>query len=155
MKEKIDNVDLKEVAGAFASGVTIITTNDNEGKLIGMTVSSFVSVSLNPPLVSFFIDNNSKIIDQLKINKTIGISILSKNQQNVSNHFSGHPEPENTILFDNSKGFSLIKDSLAWYITKVLKIIPTGDHHMILCSVEKLDRNKENSPLLYFSGKYI
>jgi flavin reductase (DIM6/NTAB) family NADH-FMN oxidoreductase RutF len=44
---------------------------------------------------------------------------------------------------------------LAWYITKAIQIIQTGDHHMALCSVEKLGRNEKKSPLLYFSGKYL
>lgn len=155
MEKKITHTDLKKTAGGFATGVTIITSKKPDGTIVGMTASSFVSVSFDPPLVSFFVDKKAKFFKHLGAGETFGISILNTNQQKESNHFAGYPDPEHSIVFDESKGFPLIKDSLAWYITKAIQIIPTGDHHMALCSIEKLGRNEESAPLLYFSGKYL
>ena len=155
MKKEITTIDLKKAAGGFATGVSIITTKEDDGTIVGMTASSFVSVSFDPPLVSFFVDNNAKFIKQLQTGATFGISILSADQQKESNHFAGYLDPEYQIIFDESEGFPLIQDPLAWYIAKAIQIIPAGDHHMALCSVEKLGRNEEKSPLLYFSGKYL
>jgi len=152
---EINKTVLKKVAGSFATGVTIINAKDNAGKLAGMTVSSFVSVSLDPPLVSFFIDNNAKLLGQIKVGDTLSISILAANQQSISNHFAGYPDPEKAVEFDKSEGFPIIKNALGWYVTEVLELNPTGDHYMVLCAVEKLGRNEDISPLLYFSGKYL
>jgi flavin reductase (DIM6/NTAB) family NADH-FMN oxidoreductase RutF len=154
-KIKLNKTDLKKVAGSFATGVTVITTRDKERGVAGMTASSFVSVSLDPPLISFYVDNNAKLIKQLTEGATIGISILASDQENVSNHFAGYPDPNLPIELEENNGFPLIKNALGWYITKAIQIIPTGDHHMALCSVEKLGRNEEKQPLLYFSGKYL
>jgi len=155
MKKEITTTDLKKAAGGFATGVSIITSKETDGTIVGMTASSFVSVSFDPPLVSFYVDNNAKLHKQLQVGATFGISILNAEQQKESNHFAGYPDPEHQIIFDESEGFPLIQDPLAWYITKAIQIIPTGDHHMALCSVEKLGRNEKKSPLLYFSGKYL
>ncbi len=73
----------------------------------------------------------------------------------MSNHFAGYPEKNEEIVFDQSKGFPLIKNSLAWYVVKATKIIPSGDHHIVLCSIEKLGRDSQKEPLVYFSGKYL
>ena len=155
MKKEITTAELKKAAGGFATGVTIITSKEDDGTIVGMTASSFISVSFYPPLVSFFVDNNAKFLKKLQTGVAFGISILSADQQKESNHFAGYPDPEHQIIFDESEGFPLIQDPLAWYITKAIQIIPTGDHHMALCSVEKLGRNEEKLPLLYFSGKYL
>lgn len=155
MKKEITTEDLKKAAGGFATGVTIITSKEADGSIVGMTASSFVSVSFDPPLVSFFVDNNATFVKRLQTGATFGISILSSDQQKGSNHFAGYPDPEHQIVLEESEGFPLIQDPLAWYIAKAIQIIPTGDHHMALCSVEKLGRNDKKSPLLYFSGKYL
>ena len=155
MKKEITHTELKKAAGGFATGVTIITSKKADGTVVGMTASSFVSVSFDPPLVSFFIDKKAKFLKQLQAGETFGISILNADQQKESNHFAGYPVPEHPIVFDESEGFPLIQNSLAWYITKAIQIIPTGDHHMALCSIEKLGRKEDVAPLLYFSGKYL
>ena len=155
MKKEITTAELKKAAGGFATGVTIITSKEDDGTIVGITASSFVSVSFYPPLVSFFVDNNAKFLKKLQTGVAFGISILSADQQKESNHFAGYPNPEYQIIFDESEGFPLIQNPLAWYITKAIQIIPTGDHHMALCSVKKLGRNEEKLPLLYFSGKYL
>ncbi len=147
--------DLKKAASGFATGVTIITSKDDVNIVHGMTASSFVSVSFSPPLVSFSVDRKAKIFDQLEEGKEFGISILSKNQKYLSNYFAGYTDKNEKIVFDESKGFPLIKSPLAWYIVKTTKIIPAGDHHMVLCRIEKLGRDSQKEPLLYFSGKYL
>ena len=155
MKKEITTTDLKKAAGGFATGVSIITSKEADGTIVGMTASSFVSVSFDPPLVSFYVDNNAKLHKQLQVGATFGISILNAEQQKESNHFAGYPDPNLPIELEENNGFPLIKNALGWYITKAIQIIPTGDHHMALCSVEKLGRNEEKQPLLYFSGKYL
>lgn len=153
MTNKIDEKRLRQVAGAFATGVTVITTENEMGGVQGMTASSFVSVSLDPPLVSFCVKENGNLLPLLKDNKPVGISILSTQQKEISNQFAGINTEEIVVPMKKVvDGVSVIEDALAWYSTEVYMIIPTGDHFTIYCRVLDLDRVEAGEPLVYWSG---
>ena len=149
---KIDGKRLRQVAAAFPTGVTIVTTEKSDGSIHGLTASSFLSVSLDPALVSFCVKENAAIFPMLSIGKTVGISILAATQQQVSNQFAGFNKEEIEVPMIRKAGASVIADALAWYSTEIHQIIPAGDHFLILCSVKDLDRVAEGSPLVYWSG---
>lgn len=148
----IDVNKLRQVAGAFATGITVVTTEDAEGQIQGMTANSFLSVSLNPPLVLFSVDENSAILEHLAIDKAVGISILCDNQLNISNQFAGFNEEDIEVDFLKKGTAHIIDDCLAWYSTKIQQIIPAGDHSLILCEVLDLDRVGERDPILFYAG---
>ena len=149
---KIDGKKLRQVAGAFPTGVTIVTTEKADGSIHGMTASSFLSVSLDPALVSFCIKGDAAIFPMLNLGKTVGISILKSTQQQVSNQFAGFNKEEIEVPMVKKGGASVITNALAWYCTEVHRIIPAGDHFMILCEVKDLERAAEGNPLVYWSG---
>lgn len=149
---KIDPKKLRNVAGAFATGITIVCVEDNDNGIHGMTANSFLSVSLDPPLVLFSVNDNAKILEYLSIGKRVGISILCDDQKLVSNQFAGFNEEDIEIEFSKSEDCHLIKDAMAWYSTSVHEIIQAGDHYLILCNVLDLDRDENKSPILYYSG---
>lgn len=88
---KFDSKNLRYVAGAFPTGVTVITTKMDNGETHGMTASSFQSISLDPPLVSFCLKEDAKTFSLLATDKPVGISILSEEQEAVSSQFAGYP----------------------------------------------------------------
>ena len=152
---KIDGKRLREVAGAFATGVTVITTQKADGGIHGITANSFLSVSLDPPLVSFCLQNDSSLLPLMKKDKIVGISILEASQKDVSNQFAGLNKKDIEVATSlTASGATVIDGALAWYSTRVQQIIPAGDHYLVLCAVKELDRVsvKEGKPLLYFSG---
>ena len=150
---KIDGKKLRQVAGAFPTGVTIVTTEKADGSIHGMTASSFLSVSLNPALVSFSVKENSAIFPMLNLGKTVGISILGATQQQVSNQFAGFNKEEIEVpMIKKKAGVFVIVEALAWYSTVVHQIILVGDHFLILCEVKELDRAAAGNPLVYWSG---
>ena len=150
---KIDGKKLRQVAGAFPTGVTIVTTEKADGSIHGMTASSFLSVSLNPALVSFCVKEDSAILPMLNLGKTVGISILGATQQQVSTQFAGFNKEEIEVpMIKKKAGVSVIVEALAWYCTVVHQIIPVGDHFLILCEVKELDRAAAGNPLVYWSG---
>ncbi len=150
---KIDGKKLRQVAGAFPTGVTIITTEKADGSIHGMTASSFLSVSLEPALVSFCVKENAAIFPLLAVGKTVGISILEATQQHISNQFAGFNKEEIAIpMTQTATGASIIDKALAWYCTKIHQIIPAGDHYLILCEVLDLERAADGNPLVYWSG---
>lgn len=149
----IDSKTLKKVAGAFPTGVTIVTTEKEDGTIHGMTASSFLSVSLDPALVSFCVKESAAIFPLLAINKKVGISILSAKQKVVSNQFAGFNKEDIVIpMEETAAGATVIKDSLAWYSTTIQQIIPAGDHYLVLCKIQDLHRAEEGEPLIYWSG---
>ncbi|MFK7980277.1 MAG: flavin reductase family protein [Saprospiraceae bacterium] len=150
---KIDGKKLRQVAGAFPTGVTIITTEKADGTIHGMTASSFLSVSLAPALVSFCVKENAAIFPLLSIGKTVGISILAANQKHISNQFAGFNKEEIAIPMTKiDAGATVVDKALAWYSTKIRQIIPAGDHFLILCEVMDLERAADGNPLVYWSG---
>lgn len=151
-KAKIDGKKLRQVAGAFPTGVTIVTTEKADGSIHGMTASSFLSVSLDPALVSFCVKENAAIFPMLSIGKKVGISILAATQQQVSNQFAGINKAEIEVPMLKKTGATVIANALAWYSTEIHQIIPAGDHFLILCEVKDLERAAEGNPLVYWSG---
>ena len=149
---KIDEKKLRQVAGAFPTGVTIITTEKADGNIHGMSASSFLSVSLDPALVSFCVKEDAAIFSLLSVGKTVGISILAATQQQISNQFAGFNKAEIEVPMINKGGASVIANALAWYRTEIHQIISAGDHFLILCEVKDLDRATAGNPLVYWSG---
>jgi len=143
---------LKKVAGTFCTGVTIVTITNSDNLFHGMTASSFLSVSLNPPLVSFCVKKEAQMSKYLELGKYIGISILNNQQKHVSNHFAGAEQVSSEISMDTIKNCAIVKNASAWYVTSVHRIIEAGDHYLVICAVLKLDKNEGCSPLLYYSG---
>lgn len=148
----IDRKKLRYVAGAFPTGVTIITVEKEFADFQGMTASSFLSVSLDPPLVSFCVQDDASILSLLQVGKIVGISILSASQQAISHQFAGMNKEDIEVSMARKAGAIVVDKALAWYATKIRQIIPAGDHLLFLCEVIDLDRIGEENPLIYWSG---
>src|SRR5256714_9807937 len=83
----IDDSQFKAAMSHFASGVTIVTT-EHDGKLYGMTVASFASLSLHPPLVLVCVENAVKTHDAITAAGKFGVSILAEEQADISSRFA-------------------------------------------------------------------
>jgi len=150
ISENLDPAVLRNVAGAFATGVTVITV-EHRDQILGMTANSFVSISLSPPLVMFSVRNQAHILDAISTGKSIGINILQESQKELSDHFAGNTNIEVKPIFQTINNAKILNGSLAYYCCTVDKIIECGDHQLILCAIKKCQRN-EGKPLLYYSG---
>lgn len=148
----MDKGKLRAVAGKFATGITVITHEDSVGSLHGMTANSFVSVSLDPPLVSFAVQKENTLAERLSEKEVVGISILEESMEQISNHFAGQPQQDFSLSWAEKKGAKVLLDGMGWYATRVKQILPAGDHLLYLCEVLDLDCDESKSPLLYFKG---
>ena len=138
MKEStLDAKRLRQVAGCFPTGVTVVSVHTPDGSIHGMTASSFLSVSLTPPLVLFSVMNENQLNSYLEVGAKLGISILNEHMEGVSNHFAK---------------IALLEEAHAWYATAIEQLIPAGDHVLVLCRVEALDANLADNPLVYYQG---
>ena len=89
----------KKVLSKYATGITVITKKDKNNFLTGITVNSFVSISLKPPYISWSLDKTSSSFKKFKNLKFFNIYILSAKQIDVSNYFSSKNEiKKNTLI---------------------------------------------------------
>ncbi len=127
-------------------------------EFFGMTINSFTSVSLDPPLVLFSIDNKSSNLSLFKKNRNFTLNILSNDQQDLSNAFA---TPKNSSkwgvepYFFSNFGNPIFKNSIAYIECEKFKVLKVGDHHIIIGRVLDFQKISDKEPLLYYGGKYV
>ncbi len=155
---KIIAENLKAAMRRFPQGVTVVTTQSGNGP-VGITVASFTSISLNPPLVLVSIAKGTYYHDLFVSSKTFAVNILGSDQGDVSERFAGKvPQGEdrfrNVKYHAGSSGSPLIENALSSIECRNWKTIDAGDHTIILGEVTQSMAGKEAAPLLYFNRQY-
>ena len=151
----IKEEQFRKVLGQFATGVSIATTLDEAGEPHGLTVSSFNSVSLDPPLVLWSLDRRSHQLGAFSNSGFYAISVLAQSQKHISEQFSAFVEDRFAGLeWEKSKsGAPILKDALAKFDCKVESIVDGGDHIILIGRVIDIEY-QDGAPLLYHDGKY-
>jgi flavin reductase (DIM6/NTAB) family NADH-FMN oxidoreductase RutF len=151
----ITNNEFRAALGRFASGVTVVTTRDNEGNLHGLTVSAFCSVSMNPPLVLVCIMNNTGSHYAFEESKAFVVNILSESQQHISNQFAyKHEDKFDGISYQNGiDGIPVLDNCLVNLECHLKNAFDGGDHTIFVGEIEKATVN-EGKPLVYFHSRY-
>jgi flavin reductase (DIM6/NTAB) family NADH-FMN oxidoreductase RutF len=139
----------------FATGVAITTVLDSTGAPHGMTVNSFTSVSLQPPLVLVCIDHKARILEHLASSELFAINILRENQQALSRRFSTPDDDRfgSVEWVPGDTSMPLIPGALATLECVVVERLKSGDHTILVGEVVSAVRH-EGRPLLYFSSAY-
>jgi flavin reductase (DIM6/NTAB) family NADH-FMN oxidoreductase RutF len=150
----IDDAGFKLAMSHFASGVTIVTT-ESEGRQYGMTVASFASLSLHPPLVLVCIEKSVKTHDAILAAGKFGVSILARDQVEVSNRFASRSDDKfaGTPIRLGTLGVPLIEGSLTTLECTLREQLPGGDHSILVGEVVEAE-TREAVPLLYFRSGY-
>ena len=145
----------RRACGRFATGVTIATVIGPHGAPHGLTVSSFTSVSLTPPLISICLGHEVSEMDLFRAASFFGINVLSENQRPISERFArrGHPRFDGLDWRPGSTGVPLITGVLATLECHVEQRITAGDHDIFLGRVLRA-HVAEGKPLLYFASGY-
>jgi len=144
--------DLRHAFGRFASGVTVVTAQ-HEGRTYGMTANSFVSVSLDPPLVLVSVDHRAHLHQVLPLAGRYGVSVLAGDQHDLSTHFAGRGPETVDVRFLDRGGVPLIEGALAHFVVKVTDAHRAGDHTLYIGRVEQFE-SREGRPLVFHSGRY-
>ena len=148
---------LRNAFGQFGTGVVIITITGPQGSTLGLTVNSFSSVSLDPPLVSWCLANDSDMMTRFADTDRFCVNILSAEQEELSNAMArpGTHELEPCHIETSASGDKRILGALAHFDCRVHERIEAGDHIIYLGYVEDADcAETQNAPLLYFRGGY-
>ncbi|MDT7891176.1 MAG: flavin reductase family protein [Thermoproteota archaeon] len=153
----IDRSQFREIMSYFATGVTIVAVNINS-KPYGLTVNSFTSVSLEPPLILICIQKGKKAHDMISRAKFFSINILTSEQEHLSVRFAD-PKIED-IRFEgvdyeiDEYGCPLIKNCLAYIICRKYKEYDGGDHTIFLGEIVEMIKGQEKLPLIFFKRNY-
>ncbi|MEK0436721.1 MAG: hypothetical protein RLZ52_81 [Pseudomonadota bacterium] len=140
----------KKVLSKYATGITIVTKKNKNDFITGITVNSFVSISLKPAYISWSLDKTTSSFKKFNNLKFFNIYILSSKQTNVSNYFSSKNEiKKKSVIVRN-----LFKYNLAELNCKTIKKINIGDHLFFIGKVLNVKLKKEKKPLIYFASKY-
>jgi 3-hydroxy-9,10-secoandrosta-1,3,5(10)-triene-9,17-dione monooxygenase reductase component len=145
----------RRAAGRFATGITIATVVDPEGAPHGLTVNSFTSVSLEPPLVLVCIAHAAVTVESFRTAKYFGINILASDQRELSDHFArkGYNRFANLEWSPGHTGVPLLPGVLAAMECEVYSTVRAGDHDIFLGEVMRVEI-QEKQPLLYWASGY-
>jgi flavin reductase ActVB len=147
----------KQIGQSAAGAVSVVTAYDRTSDtIVGLTVSSFVTLSFEPPLVMFSIQQNADSYASIVSSKAFGVSLLKYTQAEVASLFA-RKGAEKTGSTPFAEGVSLhvplLPDALAHIECLTNQIFISGDHAIVIGLVEEA-RTFEGQPLLYFARQY-
>ncbi|MDP6942807.1 MAG: flavin reductase family protein [Myxococcota bacterium] len=150
--------DFKNALSAWASGVSVVTTRA-DGLAYGLTVSSFTSVSLDPPLILVCLGHGNRLGEMITRSGHLAVSGLARDQEAASNHFASRGrEPEAELrgvpMVSTDRGIPVVEGALAWLDCDVHELVSVGDHTVVIGRVTEAWASGEGSPLLYWSRAY-
>ena len=145
----------RRTCGKFATGITVITTLDENSHPHGMTVNSFASVSLEPPLIVVSIDSRNAILGHFTTNPFFAVNILSSRQKTLSERFSSAAEDRfRGVDWEPAlSGVPLLAGAIGHLECALTRTIELGDHWALIGEVRSA-RYSEGAPLLYFDSSY-
>lgn len=154
---KVDSRSFRKALGTFPTGVAVVTARRRDGGLVGVTVSSFTSVSLEPPLVLFCLDDKNTNLDVFLDAGHFGVNILREEQKEISIRFSSRSEQCRFTGIEHhswASGAPMISGCLAQLECRRIATHPGGDHVIVVGEVERLEYSQAGQPLVYWRGAY-
>jgi len=154
----LDPEQLRRAMRAWSSGVTIVTAAHN-GDRYGMTVGSFTSVSLEPPLIIISLHTESRTRQLVSASGAFAVNILAEDQSGLSDRFAGRLAKE-LDRFEGLEtetlvtGAPILKSALASLDCRVQQVIPVGMNTLFLAEVVAARGDGEGRPLLYHNRRY-
>lgn len=151
----VDARAFRQALGQFPTGVCVVTCRGEEENL-GMTMSSFNSLSLDPPLVLFSIDKRALSLPQWQRAAGYVINILADNQQAVSNKFAraGTDKWQGTHFSPGYAGAPILAGVAAAFECRPFAIHEGGDHLLFLAEVIRFSFERDRRPLVFSKGRY-
>ena len=154
----IDEHSFRKALGCFASGVVVVTTQNPVSQApVGVTVSAFSSLSLDPPLVLFCLGVKNSNLDSFRQFGHFAINVLSAQQRELSTRFASRLEDKWAGLTwsEGESGVPLLDGCLVNLECSLVDVRDGGDHVIIVGRVEQMKIEEGGSPLVYFRGGYM
>jgi flavin reductase (DIM6/NTAB) family NADH-FMN oxidoreductase RutF/flavin-dependent dehydrogenase len=153
--DRFDRRDFRRALGQFATGVTVITTRDAEGRRVGLTANSFTSLSLDPPLVLFCLDRGAPSLPAFLDCTHFGVNVLAADQHHLSRQFATPSMDKfaGVEALDGPGGVPLLEGVIARFTCRNTAHHEGGDHLIFVGEVEDYEAF-EGEPLVFHSGFY-
>jgi flavin reductase (DIM6/NTAB) family NADH-FMN oxidoreductase RutF len=164
--------EFRAAMSRLAAGVVLVTAREDEGEGedpgqgdgedVGMTATSFMSVSLDPPLVMVSLRDGSRMDDLLAEQPRWGVSVLAESQRHIAGRFAMKGRISDRLLFEDipyfrgeATGAPLVRGALAVLECRTEQRVPAGDHTLVIGRVLTASvPSAEGGPLMYFKGRY-
>ncbi|MGE4239169.1 flavin reductase [Ramlibacter sp.] len=156
LREVTDRKRFRQVLGQYPTGVCVITAAPGSGGPVGITVGSFTSVSLDPPLVAFLPDRGSTAWARIREAGRFCVNILSAQQESVCRRFATRaPDKFDGISHrPAASGAPILDGAVAWMDCELQAVHEAGDHDIVVGLVRALEVESGELPLLFFQGGY-
>lgn len=146
-----EHLDLRSCLGAFPTGVTVISYDTAEGPR-GVTVNSFVSVSLDPALVLVSIGSGARARTGLQ-DKPFAVNVLAAHQEDVALHFAGRPSESLRVPWHQDASVPRLRECAAWLECLPWRAVEAGDHVLFLGEVVAFGHHAA-APLIFHAGAF-
>jgi len=154
----LESTAFRQMMSRFTTGITVVTVFDSVRRPVGITVNSFTSVSLTPPLILFCLDKTAQIFPVFEQATDFAVNILASDQQPISQHFADyrhHPQPSDLWSAQSPAQAPVLAHTLGWLLCRKATVYDGGDHSIILGGVTELDAATDKTdPLVYFHSQY-
>jgi len=152
----LDQRAYRNALGNFATGVTVVTTCTKAGAYLGVTVNSFSSVSLEPPLVLFNLDRGTISLQGYREAGIFAVNVLRDTQLDISRRFAaGQSDKWSGIAHERwITGSPILKDAIARFDCQTEAVHEGGDHLIFVGRVLRFDYDPHAIPLVYFRSAY-
>jgi flavin reductase (DIM6/NTAB) family NADH-FMN oxidoreductase RutF len=151
----LDKSQFCRTCAKFPTGVTIVTVLDREGGPHGLTVSSFTSVSLEPPLILVCVDHRANVLEHFRRSESLAINVLDETQQELSVRFArrGENRFDGIAWYPGQNGVPLIPGAIAHFECGIQRTVDAGDHTIFIAEVLGVS-SREGRPLIYYGSGY-
>ncbi len=148
--------EFRDALGAFATGVCVITAHSNGGEPFGLTVNSFASVSLDPPLILWSLQNDSEMYEAFEQSSRFGVNILRTQHQDLSNQYA--KKDDHALSADHfeigASGVPIMPATMVSMECEVEARHAAGDHIILVGRVVEFTQREPGEPLLFCAGSY-
>ncbi len=158
--DELDPLLFRRVLGYFPTGVTVVTARTSDGAPVGITIGSFTSVSLDPPLVGFLPMIHSDRWPAIRATGSFCVNVLGADQGELCWQFARTTveEPFDGVQWrpSTATGSPILDGAIAWIDCSIEDVVVAGDHHFVTGRVLQLEHTEpesEPNPLLFFRGK--
>ena len=154
--QEVTPQQLRDAMATLATGVTVITTLDGSGRPVGLTVNSFSSVSLEPPLILWSLGNGSSCRAAFDLHPFFAVHILAADQQALALQFAGDPSQrfEGVAFETNSRGLPILPGCLGVLECERFETLAGGDHQIYLGKVISTQVSTGGSALIYHQRQF-
>lgn len=152
--DDLGHAHYREVMGRFATGVTVVTTLDDDGPS-GFTCQAFLSLSLDPELVALGVATSSRTWNRIQRTGHLCVNVLSDRQEGLARAFAEKAEQkfEGVGWRRGPLGMPVLEDTVAWAECDLLDVHPAGDHALAVAKVVALGSG-DGRPLVFYRGGY-